>query len=219
MDGRRNRYRLFTVVPKNRGLTPHIPATLLRLMTRRIKPRRSSTATTTGWRAGQQECAEDGAPGFPRNMRGMRALDLGCSDGFFSFEMEKRGADVVAVDFVPEDYTGFSVARRILGSSVEYRMDNVYNLSPEVYGYFDIVLFMGVLYHLRNPLGGLDAIRSVINDEGQLFVGTMMIDDYVQLPDGTRRDQYTRLRVRSPCGTARKTSDESPGGSSGAEAV
>lgn len=123
--------------------------------------------------------------GFPHDMRGMRVLDLGCSDGFFSFEMEKRGADVVAVDFVPEDYTGFSVARRILGSSVEYRMDNVYNVSPDTYGFFDIVLFMGVLYHLRNPLGGLDAIRSVTKEKGQLFVGTMMIDEYVQLPDGT----------------------------------
>src|SRR5512139_3704442 len=80
--------------------------------------------------------------GFPRNMRGMRVLDVGCSDGFFSFEMEKRGASVVAIDFVPETYTGFSVAKQILGSSVEYRMDNVYNVSPETYGEFDLVLFM-----------------------------------------------------------------------------
>lgn len=123
--------------------------------------------------------------GFPRDMRGLRALDLGCSDGFFSFEMEKRGANVVAVDFVPEEYTGFAVARKILDSSVEYRMDNVYNLAPESYGSFDIVLFMGVLYHLRNPLGGLDAIRAVIRDGGQMFVGTMMIDEHFQLPDGT----------------------------------
>ncbi|MFN2238744.1 MAG: DUF1698 domain-containing protein [Thermoanaerobaculia bacterium] len=123
--------------------------------------------------------------GFPRDMRGLRALDLGCSDGYFSFEMEKRGADVVAVDFVPENYTGFAVARKILGSSVEYRMDNVYNLAPESYGAFDIVLFMGVLYHLRNPLGGLDAIRSVTREGGRMFVGTMMIDEHFQLPDGT----------------------------------
>lgn len=123
--------------------------------------------------------------GLPQRMDGLRVLDVGCSDGFFSFEMEKRGASVVAIDFVPETYTGFSTVRRILGSGIEYRMDNVYNLSPERYGAFDVVLFLGVLYHLRNPLGGLDAIRSVVREGGQLFVGTMMIDEYVQLPDGT----------------------------------
>lgn len=123
--------------------------------------------------------------GLPGTMTGMRALDIGCSDGYFAFEMEKRGADVLAIDFVPEDYTGFATARRILASRVVYRMDNVYNLSPEKYGTFDVVLFMGVLYHLRKPLAALDAIRSVMKEGAQLFVGTMMIDNYVQLPDGS----------------------------------
>ncbi len=124
------------------------------------------------------------ALGFPKSMRGLRALDIGCSDGYFSFEMEKRGAAVVGMDFVPETYTGFATARRILGSKVEYRMDNVYNLAPEKYGAFDVVLFMGVLYHLRKPLAALDAIRSVMKEGAQLFVGTMMIDEYFLLPDG-----------------------------------
>lgn len=123
--------------------------------------------------------------GLPLNLRGMRVLDIGCSDGYFSFEAEKRGADVVAIDFVPEGYTGFATARQILGSKAEYRMDNAYNLNPETYGTFDIVLFLGVLYHLRKPLQALDAIRSVLKDGGQLFVGTMMIDEFVQLPDGS----------------------------------
>ena len=134
------------------------------------------------------------AIGFPTEMRGLRVLDIGCSDGFFSFEMESRGAEVIAMDFVPENYTGFSVARKILGSSVEYRMDNVYNLSPEKYGKFDLVLFLGVLYHLRNPLGGLDAIRSIMKDGGKLFVGTMMIDEYFLLPDGS----VTTLEALNP---------------------
>lgn len=123
--------------------------------------------------------------GLPRDMRGLRALDIGASDGFFSFEVEKRGAQVLAMDFVPETYTGFATARKILGSNVEYQMDNVYNLSPEKYGQFDVVLFMGVLYHLRKPLAALDAIRSVMKPGAQLFVGTMMIDEYFLLPDGT----------------------------------
>lgn len=123
--------------------------------------------------------------GLPQDKHGLRALDIGCSDGFFSFELEKRGASVVAMDFVPETSTGFAVAKKILGSSVEYRMDNVYNIASDTFGHFDVVLFMGVLYHLRNPMAGLDAIRSVIKPGGQLFVGTMMIDEYFQLADRT----------------------------------
>jgi tRNA (mo5U34)-methyltransferase len=123
--------------------------------------------------------------GLPEDLRGLRVLDIGCSDGYFSFEAERRGASVVAIDFVPADYSGFATAREILGSGVEYRMDNVYNVRPEHYGTFDIVLFLGVLYHLRKPLAALDAIRSVLKDGGQLFVGTMMVDEFLQLPDGS----------------------------------
>ena len=122
--------------------------------------------------------------GLPADMRGLRALDIGCSDGYFTFEMERRGASVLAMDFVPETYTGFATAREILGSGAAYVMDNVYNLSPGKHGMFDVVLFMGVLYHLRKPLAGLDAIRSVMRTGGMLFVGTMMIDEYFLLPDG-----------------------------------
>ena len=125
------------------------------------------------------------ALGLPPDLRGKRALDIGCSDGYFSFELEKRGAEVVAIDFVPETYTGFATARTILGSRVDYRMDNVYNLTPDDYGRFDVVLFLGVLYHLRKPLAALDAIRSVMHEGAQLFVGTMLIDQYFLLPDGS----------------------------------
>ncbi len=123
--------------------------------------------------------------GLPQDMTGLRVLDIGCSDGYFSFVMEERGASVVAFDFVPETHTGFATARKILGSNVEYRLDNVYNVTPETYGAFDVVLFLGVLYHLRKPLAALDAIRSVTKPGGKLFVGTMMIDKYFQLPDGS----------------------------------
>lgn len=132
--------------------------------------------------------------GLPPDLGGLRALDIGCSDGFFSFELERRGAAVVAIDFIPESYTGFATARRILGSSVEYRMANVYNLNPEEFGRFDLVLFLGVLYHLRKPLAALDALRSVTREGGSLFVGTMMIDEYFLLPDGT----VTTLDAVSP---------------------
>jgi len=123
--------------------------------------------------------------GLAPDLVGLRALDIGCSDGYFSFELEKRGAKVTAMDFVPETYTGFSVAKEVLGSSVTYRMDNVYNLKPEDYGHFDIVFFLGVLYHLRKPLAALDSIRSVMKPGAQLFVATFMIDEHIVLPNGS----------------------------------
>jgi tRNA (mo5U34)-methyltransferase len=132
--------------------------------------------------------------GFPADMTGLRALDIGCSDGYFTFEMERRGADVIAIDFVPKSYMGFATAKHILGSRATYRMDNVYNLTPELYGLFDVVLFMGVLYHLRKPLAALDSIRSVMKPGARLFVGTMMIDEYVLLPDGS----VTTLKALNP---------------------
>jgi tRNA (mo5U34)-methyltransferase len=132
--------------------------------------------------------------GLPKNLSGRRALDIGCSD-FFSFELERRGAAVTAIDFVPESYSGFATARRILGSGVTYRMENVYNLAPQEHGTFDIVLFLGVLYHLRKPLAALDAIRSVMSEGAQLFVGTMIIDDYFLLPDGTAKYQHLDARL------------------------
>ena len=122
--------------------------------------------------------------GLPRDAAGLRVLDVGCSDGFFSFKMERRGVAVTAMDFVPEDYSGFAVSKRILGSRVEYRMENVYNLDPAEHGSFDVVLFLGVLYHLRKPLAALDALRSVTKEGGRLFLATLLIDEYVLLPDG-----------------------------------
>ena len=98
---------------------------------------------------------------LPDDLSGKRVLDIGARDGFFSFEAERRGADVLALDFMPAERTGFGVAAKLLGSSVEYRVDNVYNLSPERHGQFDLVLCLGVLYHLRNPLLGLDRIWGV----------------------------------------------------------
>ena len=52
--------------------------------------------------------------GLPASLRGKRVLDIGCSDGYFTFEAERRGGEVVAIDFVPETYSGFATARRIL---------------------------------------------------------------------------------------------------------
>lgn len=110
--------------------------------------------------------------GLPVDCKGLSVLDIGARDGFFSFELERRGAEVLAVDYESPDRTGFNVARDLLGSHIKYEVANVYELSPERFGTFDIVLFLGVLYHLRNPLLALDKIWSVCKD-------TMWLESHV----------------------------------------
>jgi tRNA (mo5U34)-methyltransferase len=96
---------------------------------------------------------------LPEDLTGKRVLDIGAWDGWFSFELERRGAEVVAIDIF--DHPRLREWKRVLGSRVEYRQIDVYDLSPERVGRFDIVLFLAVLVHLRHPLLALDRIRSV----------------------------------------------------------
>jgi tRNA (mo5U34)-methyltransferase len=122
---------------------------------------------------------------LPERCDGMRVLDIGARDGYFSFELERRGADVVAIDYMDPAETGFPVARELLGSEVEYVVDNVYRLSPDRHGEFDLVLFLGVLYHLRDPLLALDRIWDVCRDGGQVAVETQLLDNAMLRPNGS----------------------------------
>lgn len=112
---------------------------------------------------------------LPERLDGQRVLDIGARDGFFSFECERRGAEVVAIDSYPPEQTGFPIAKELVGSQVELLQWNVYDLSPEQFGTFDLILFLGVLYHLRDPMLALDKIWSVCRDK--LIVETQIIDD------------------------------------------
>ena len=93
---------------------------------------------------------------IPEDLTGMRVLDIGAWDGWFTFEMERRGAEVVAIDLV--DDTNFRKARELMGSKAEYYVEDITFLTPEKYGYFDIVLFFGVLYHLKHPMLALERV-------------------------------------------------------------
>ena len=92
-------------------------------------------------------------------------LDIGAWHGYFSFECERRGADrVLAVDSYAWDRFGmeeFLAARERLGSSVEHRRADVHELDPDEIGRFDLVLLLGVFYHLRNPLAALERVARV----------------------------------------------------------
>jgi tRNA (mo5U34)-methyltransferase len=115
--------------------------------------------------------------GFPKDLTGKTVLDIGAYDGFFTFEAEKRGAKrVVALDRHPAAHLGFALAHELSGSKAEYVIGSVYDLSPETHGIFDVVLFFGVLYHLRNPLLALDKIHAVCRE--YTLVETHVLDQY-----------------------------------------
>jgi len=99
---------------------------------------------------------------IPAELRGKRVLDIGTWDGWYAFEMERRGAEVVAIDCW--DNPLFHEAHARLGSRVEYGQFDVYDLTPERIGRFDIVLFMGVLYHLKHPLLALERVCALTTD-------------------------------------------------------
>lgn len=117
--------------------------------------------------------------GLPDDLTGKTVLDVGAWDGFFSFEAERRGAArVVASDsycwggagWGTKD--GFELARGALGSAVEDREIDVMDLSPEAVGVFDVVLFLGVLYHLKDPMTALERVFSVTGD--RLIMSTLV---------------------------------------------
>jgi tRNA (mo5U34)-methyltransferase len=99
---------------------------------------------------------------IPQDLRGKRVLDIGTWDGWFAMEMERRGADVVAID--RWDNPRFHEIHDLLGSRIEYRQMSVYDLDPGEIGQFDVVLFMGVLYHLKHPLLALERVCAVARD-------------------------------------------------------
>ena len=108
---------------------------------------------------------------LPSSFEGKTVLDIGAWDGFYSFEAERRGAKrVLATDHFCWSgpgwgtQAGFNLARKALKSKVEDLEIDVMDLSPERVGTFDIVLFLGVLYHLRHPLLALERVFSVARD-------------------------------------------------------
>jgi tRNA (mo5U34)-methyltransferase len=133
--------------------------------------------------------------GLPATLAGKRCLDVGTHDGFWAFEMERRGAtDVVAIDiddpkkldwhepapeigpdlsaFMENRRGAFYIAHRALGSKVDRRHVSVYDLDPDDIGEFDFAFIGTLLHHLRDPVGALMAIRRVVR--GQLIVSAVI---------------------------------------------
>src|SRR5207249_1313277 len=98
-----------------------------------------------------------------RDWKGKRVLDIGCRDGALSFEAERLGArEVIGIDFdLPRENIEYLC--RSLNSKVRFEERDLFDLRPETYGSFDVVLFAGVLYHLRYPMYALRLLRNLLN--------------------------------------------------------
>lgn len=123
--------------------------------------------------------------GMPEALNGQSVLDIGAWDGFFSFEAERRGAErVLAVDSAvwtePSiGKAGFDFAHRVLNSRVESLNLDVMYLSPAIVGTFDLVMFLGVLYHMPDPMSALHQVASVTS-------GRLILETHVDLMDNPR---------------------------------
>jgi tRNA (mo5U34)-methyltransferase len=124
------------------------------------------------------------AQGISRDLRGRRALDIGTWDGPVAFELERRGADVIALDIQDPDHTGFNVAREVLRSRVDYVRASVYDLPRVSPGPFDIVCFCGVFYHLKSPLLAFEAVSQVMAADGQLVFEGECLRTYAETVEG-----------------------------------
>jgi tRNA (mo5U34)-methyltransferase len=99
------------------------------------------------------------AQAIPSDLTGLSVLDIGCNGGFYSLEMKRRGAKrVLGIDSNINYLEQARFAAAVLGLAIEFRHLSVYDLAV-LEEQFDLVIFMGVLYHLRHPLLALDLIR------------------------------------------------------------
>jgi tRNA (mo5U34)-methyltransferase len=121
--------------------------------------------------------------GLPDSLAGKRVLEVGTWDGFWAFEMEKRGAEVVAIDLDDENAldwpprrrypdsslvrgSGFRLAKEMLDSKVERVVKSVYHATPEELGTFDYVFCGSVILHLRDQLLALERIANLVKPGG-----------------------------------------------------
>ncbi len=116
-------------------------------------------------------------------LKGKTVLDVGAWDGFFSFQAEKEGASkVLATDHICwsgsgwGNKEGFDYIHKKTNSKVLSLDIDVFDLSPDSVGKFDVVLFLGVLYHLKNPYGGLEQVAGLCNQVLMIETAGAMFD-------------------------------------------
>jgi tRNA (mo5U34)-methyltransferase len=109
------------------------------------------------------------AHAVPADLSGWTVLDVGCNGGFYAIEMKRRGAShVLAIDTDARYLAQARFAAEVMGVEIEFQQLSVFDL-PSLGRRFDLVLFMGVLYHLRHPLLALDLLREHVVGERLVF--------------------------------------------------
>ena len=114
---------------------------------------------------------------IPDDLRGKKLLDIGAWDGWFTFEAERHGADVTAIDCV--ELPSFLDIHERVGSKSAYRIMDFYEIPGAGLGKFDIVFFLGVLYHVRHPLLALEMVCALTRD-------VAIVDSFVTDPNDWR---------------------------------
>ncbi len=105
----------------------------------------------------------------PKNLTGMTVLDIGCNGGFYSIEMKRRGAKrVLGIDHDEQYLAQARFAAKVLDLDIAFEQMSVYEV-PQLGERFDLVLFMGVFYHLRHPLLALDLLRQHVTNDWFVF--------------------------------------------------
>jgi 2-polyprenyl-3-methyl-5-hydroxy-6-metoxy-1,4-benzoquinol methylase len=102
---------------------------------------------------------------FGRRWRRVECLDMACNQGWFAIQTALRGARVRGVDVRAEHVERAAFVSRLAGlADVRFEQANLYDLRPEREGTYDLTLFLGVLYHLENPVGALKVARSMTRE-------------------------------------------------------
>jgi tRNA (mo5U34)-methyltransferase len=119
------------------------------------------------------------AAAIPKDLRGKTVLDIGCNAGFYSIEMKRRGAArVVGIDSDERYLAQARYAAEVLGAEIEFRNMSVYDVGS-LGERFDLVIFMGVLYHLRHPLLALDLLYDTVVKDMLIFQSMQRGSDVV----------------------------------------
>jgi tRNA (mo5U34)-methyltransferase len=119
------------------------------------------------------------ANALPADLHGQTVLDIGCNGGFYALEMKRRGAErVVGIDSEPLYLAQARFAAEVSGVELELHQLSVYDVA-KLGEAFDLVLFMGVLYHLRHPLLALDLIHEHVARDLLVFQSMQRGSDQV----------------------------------------
>jgi tRNA (mo5U34)-methyltransferase len=112
-----------------------------------------------------------GQVGLGTELKGKRALDMGCADGVHSFSMAKWGAEVTAVDVYTPEFRNVEFLSQLWNIPVEYKQSTIYEFKAEKP--FDLVLALGVFYHLQYPLLGLHCLNQLCSD-------TLLVESHIR---------------------------------------